>query len=149
MKQKTRTVCVIPKGPKTYRLTMPVPTENQVQGAFFKWARNYGVREFPELKWLHHIPNGGARDAITGAILKRQGVTPGILDTCLPVARKGFHGLYIEIKKPGQTMTPEQIEFTVFLIEQGYAAHCVDNWQRAIDLVREYLHEPACDDPMH
>lgn len=124
---------------RRFRLTSLVPTENQVQGAFFEWVRGYGVREYPELKWCHHIPNGGFRDPVTAAILKKQGVKPGILDTCLPVARNGYHGLYIEFKRPKEPLSDEQKEFSEFLTKQGYAAHCVDDWQKAIVIVREYL----------
>ena len=124
---------------RPYRLTSWVPSEHQVQCAFFEWARDYGVRTYPELRWLHAIPNGGARDQITGKQLKLEGVTRGILDVCLPVARNGKHGMYLEFKKPGEKMSPEQKEFSAFLIEQGYAAHCVDDFQNAIKIVREYL----------
>lgn len=124
---------------RRFRLTSPVPTESQVQGAFFQWARNYGVLEFPELEWLYHIPNGGARDKVTAAILKRQGVKRGIWDTNLPVARKGFHGLWIEIKKPGEKLSQDQEEFGEFVVSEGYAAHVVDDWQVAINIVRDYL----------
>jgi len=124
---------------RRFRLTSLVPTESQVQSSFFQWARGYGVREYPELRWLHAIPNGGVRDPVTAAILKREGVTPGILDTFLPVARRGYHGLYIEMKKPGEKMSPAQIEFSAFLVEQGYAAHVADDFQKAINIVREYL----------
>ena len=124
---------------RRFRLTSLVPTESQVQGAFFQWCRGYGVREHPELKWIFAIPNGGARDPITGANLKREGVKRGVLDICLPVARCGYHGLFMEMKKPGEKMTPEQQEFSIFLKEQGYSTHVVNDFQVAIKIVREYL----------
>ena len=61
----------------------------------FNWARS--VREFiPELKLLHHIPNEGKRT--NGALLKAAGMVSGVPDLSLPVARRGFNGLYIEMK---------------------------------------------------
>ena len=33
---------------------------------------------YPELKLLHHCPNGGKRDRVSAAVLKRQGVKAGV-----------------------------------------------------------------------
>jgi len=41
------------------------PTESQEQKSLFKWWRVYS-RHAPHLV-MYHIPNGGRRDAITGA----------------------------------------------------------------------------------
>ena len=43
------------------------PTESQEQKSLFKWWRVYS-RHAPHLV-MYHIPNGGRRDAITGARL--------------------------------------------------------------------------------
>ena len=47
-------------------------TEAQEQRFLFQWA-GYAEQQFPELKLLHHVPNGGKRDARTAANLKRGG----------------------------------------------------------------------------
>ncbi|MDE7389628.1 MAG: VRR-NUC domain-containing protein, partial [Lachnospiraceae bacterium] len=74
-------------------------TEAQHQTQVFKWALQPAVRRaYPELKLLHHIPNGGKRDPIEAKHLKEQGVKSGVPDLHLPVARGGYHGLYIEMK---------------------------------------------------
>lgn len=54
--------------------------------------------KYPELDMLYHIPNGGSRNKIEAANLRRQGVRSGVPDLCLPVARGNYHGLYIELK---------------------------------------------------
>ena len=51
---------------------------------------------------------GGKRDAKTATILKRQGVKAGVPDLHLPVARGGYHGLYIELKVGDNTTTKKQ-----------------------------------------
>ena len=68
------------------------------------------MRQYPELRWLHAVPNGlAASSVIAAAKMKRQGMTKGIPDVCLPVARRGAHGLYIELKrKDGGKLSPEQ-----------------------------------------
>ena len=83
----------------------------------FNWARS--VREFvPELKLLHHIPNEGKRT--NGALLKAAGMIAGVPDLSLPVARRGFNGLYIEMKFGNNKPTKDQIEFMAMLKDQGY-----------------------------
>lgn len=47
--------------------------ESAEQEAIFQWAE-YSLGKYPELKLLHHIANGGKRDALEAASLKRQGV---------------------------------------------------------------------------
>ena len=74
-------------------------TEAQHQALLIKWTQLPSIREqYPELKLLHHIPNGGKRDSIEAKHLKIQGVKSGVPDLCLPVARKNYHALYIELK---------------------------------------------------
>ena len=78
--------------------SLPVPTEADEQIALFEWAALQSGR-FPELTLLHHVPNGGSRNKIEAARLRAQGVKSGVPDLCLPVARGGNHGLYIELKR--------------------------------------------------
>ena len=42
------------------------PTEEQEQAAVIEW-RDLMVRQFPELRWLHHVPNGGERHPAVAA----------------------------------------------------------------------------------
>lgn len=75
----------------------PIPHEGNEQEALFRWAAFVRGR-FPEIDLLYHIPNGGSRNRLEAANLKRQGVKSGVPDLCLPVARGKYHGLYIEMK---------------------------------------------------
>jgi hypothetical protein len=71
--------------------------EHNEQVALIRLCRAY-ANQYPELIAIYAIPNGGARTAVTGARLKAEGVKPGIPDLHLPVARGGYHSLYIEMK---------------------------------------------------
>lgn len=101
----------------------------------------------PELKWLHHIPNGGSRGddaksrAIRGNALKAEGVRTGVSDLCLPVKRDQWSGLYIEMKKPGKikTESAEQKEFGAFVQSQGFGYVVCDSWEAAIAQIEGYL----------
>lgn len=105
------------------------------------------VNPVPELEWFHAIPNGGARGndvktaTIRGGQLKAEGVKAGVLDTFLPVARKGFHGLYIEMKKPGKlaNTSKEQDSFAAFAMKQGYHVVICDCWKSAVFELKSYL----------
>lgn len=113
-------------------------TEHAHQAALFCWmAQNRET--WPELKWAYAIPNGGERNKIVAARMKAEGVKSGISDICLPFARKGFHGFYIEMKKPGGKESKEQIEFGQFLKDQGYHYECCDHWEVARHMIVWYM----------
>ena len=60
---------------------------------------------------LFSIPNGGRRDAITGAILKAEGSLRGIPDLQLTVPTKRYAGAFFEVKTKTGRLTPEQVAF--------------------------------------
>lgn len=55
------------------------------------------------------VPNGGKRNAITGAILKREGVKAGVPDIC--IVRAGGSIAFLEVKAPQGTLSNSQKEF--------------------------------------
>jgi hypothetical protein len=112
--------------------------EHQSQKALMTWAKR-AVVTMPELRWLFAIPNGGDRHPITAAKLKAEGVKKGVLDLMLPVARCGYHGLFIEMKAGRNKPTAEQLEFMAFLTEQGYLAVICWDWTVAKDEITKYL----------
>lgn len=119
--------------------SLPVPTEADEQIALFEWAALQSGR-FPELALLYHVPNGGSRNKIEAARLRAQGVKSGVPDLCLPVARGGNHGLYIELKRQrGGRISEEQVRWIDGLLEQGYAAAICKGWQEAASVIIDYL----------
>ena len=120
-------------------MNLYTPTEAQEQTAVFNWAAVM-VRRWPELQLLHHIPNGGSRNAREAHNLRMQGVKAGIPDIFLPVARGGWHGLYIEMKRrKGGRLSDEQAAMLEALREQGYCAWVCKGANNAIELITEYL----------
>lgn len=117
-----------------------VDYESGAQSTLMYWAR---LREkyYPELALLFHIPNGGTRNQKEAASLKRQGVKAGVPDLCLPVARCGYHGLFIELKVGKNKQTKNQIEWQDKLNAQGYLSVCCWGWQSAQELIENYLNE--------
>lgn len=134
----------VAKNPKTWGLT----------------ASEFGLtKPVPELKWLHHIPNGGSRGdslksaAIAGGRLKAEGVKAGVLDIFWPLRRSDEHGymtvycgLYIEMKKPSLKsaknvlagLSVEQKEFGMFAIDQGYKCDLCYDWLEAAQVLEDY-----------
>jgi len=112
--------------------------EHNEQVALFEWARLAEGR-YPELRLLFAVPNGGARDVVTGKRLKEEGVKRGVPDVWLPVARGGYHGLVIELKAGKGRPTPEQKEWLQALAEQGYVALVCVGFDEAKREIEGYL----------
>ena len=107
-------------------------------------ASEYNEPE-PLLKWIHHIPNGGARgddkrsNQIRGAALKAQGVKKGVSDIFLPVKSKWFSGLYIELKVGYGKPSKEQLDFGEFVQSQNYDFRVIWGWENAVIIIEEYI----------
>lgn len=94
----------------------------------------------PELKLLYAIPNGGQRDVRVAVKLKAEGVRAGVHDLFLPAAKCGYHGLYIEMKKPiGGRASTEQLEWRDLVFEQDYFAALCRSWEAAAQVLTAYL----------
>lgn len=113
-------------------------SESVEQQCLFRWAE-YVKGAYPELKLLYHIPNGGRRNKGEAGRLKAEGVKAGAPDVCLPVARNGFHGAYIELKKQGGRVSPGQIRWLRDLEGQGYFTAVCYSWEAAAALLKDYL----------
>lgn len=111
--------------------------EHDEQCAVIEW-RDRMVSQWPELKYLHAIPNGGKRDVRTAVKLKREGVTKGVPDLSWPLARHQYHGLYIEMKVHPNTPSDEQTDFMNWLTSQGYCALVCYSSDEAIEAIEWY-----------
>lgn len=103
------------------------------------------MKVYPDLEMLFAVPNGGHRHPSVAKKMKAEGVKPGIPDIFLDVARKGFHGLRIELKapagpnaKPG-ALSAEQLERLTAYGERGYLAVACWGWAAARDTIVNYL----------
>lgn len=117
-----------------------IPLESKEQQWLFEWANDMAALKWPELSMLYAIPNGGSRNKIEAAHLKQQGTKSGVPDICLPVARGGYHGLYIELKRvKGGNASGNQKCWIDDLRRQGYRAEICKGFQKAADLIEEYM----------
>lgn len=112
--------------------------EASEQAAVFVWAKLHEGR-YPALRWLHAIPNGGSRNKIEAANLKRQGVKAGVADMFLPCMRSGYGGLYIEMKAGRNKLTTKQCDFLDWADRAGYATAVCYGAEAAIRTLERYL----------
>lgn len=118
--------------------------EDAEQETVIQWAR-YSSGRWPELQLLHHIPNGGSRNKKEAVKLKRMGVLAGVADLHLPVARSGYHGLYIEMKFGDGRIQKSQKEFLrAAAKENNYCAVCYSAAD-AIEVIESYMN----NEPKH
>lgn len=137
-------------------------TEHAHQVAFFAWcamATNHGFwnanhpdaykagarlphtsHPLPALSLIHAIHNQGHGDRIRGARAKAEGVRAGIPDIFWPYPSYGYHGLYIELKKPKTgRVSPEQRQVMNTLNGYGYVAVVAVGWREATEAVVDYF----------
>lgn len=120
-------------GPQT------IPSEHVEQTLFFQALRHY----YP-LVYLFTaaVPNGGARDKRTGAMLKAEGVKAGYPDVLIDIALKGYYGLRIEMKRSDPKLSrvsKEQKDWHVRLTAAGYLVVVAYGWQEALKSVEKYI----------
>ena len=85
------------------------------------------------------IPMGGMRDAITGARLKAEGARAGVPDIFVAVPAQGKHGLFIEMKKDGGTLSKKQEIWRERLLAAGYGFAVAYGYEDAIGLLTTYF----------
>jgi hypothetical protein len=106
--------------------------EFRIQSAFAKlWRANCASLGFPQCV-AFHIPNGSVMGGgsapwqktereIRGRLQKLAGVEDGVCDYFISVPRHGYHGMYVEFKRPDKgTVSPEQWAFIDAVRAQGY-----------------------------
>jgi len=113
-------------------------SEDDEQEKVFQW-KQLQQHAHPELMSLHHTPNGGSRNRLEAVKFKRMGVLAGIPDIELNVSRKGYHGLFIEMKVGMNRPTEHQNEMMEELTMQGYLCRVCWSGDDAIDEIKEYL----------
>lgn len=114
--------------------------EHKEQCAVLEWwgykCHSFGVPEH----LLFAIPNGGARNAITGAILKAEGVRPGVPDLFLAHPNRYYSGLFIEMKKTkGGRVSDAQSGIRALLMMAGYDVQICEGADKARAVITDYL----------
>lgn len=109
-------------------------SESRIQQAYIEACRLH-----PIARRAFAVPNGGARNKITAAILKAEGVLAGVPDVLLLEPRGKFHGLAIEFKDTSGRLTPEQRDMLQHLVEVGYCCAVAYDAELAWQFTVRYL----------
>lgn len=107
-------------------------SESDEQIAVVEYCR---IRHIP----VYHVPNEGKRSYQYAAKLKALGLSAGVPDLCIPVAKGGYHSLYIEMKAKGGRITDSQREWITLLQSQGMCAAVCYGADNAIALISQYM----------
>lgn len=113
-------------------------SEDTEQIAVIQWAK-WNTSRYPELKWLHHVPNGGSRNRIEAAKLKQMGVKAGVADLCMPYPKGVYCGLYIEMKFGNNRQQETQKEFLADMAAAGHFVATCYSAEEAVSIIEEYL----------
>lgn len=114
------------------------PSESQIQQDLITWFYRQYPR-FAEKGYLFHIPNEGQRSGRNGARLVKEGVVRGVADLCLAIPRKGYGVLWIEMKKKGGRLSPEQKSWGMHQTEIGNKYAVCYSLEEGIDEINSYL----------
>lgn len=115
-----------------------VRSEDTEQMVVIQWAQ-YNAIHFPELKWLHHVPNGGSRNKLEAVKLKQMGVKAGVSDLCLPYPKGIYCGLYIEMKYGNNRRQETQKDFLADMAAAGHFVATCYSADDAIRVIMQYL----------
>ncbi len=95
-----------------------------------------------DLDLFHASFNGVRVSRKVANDMKLSGLLPGLCDTNLPVARCGYIGLYIELKKPGgkcKQPDPNQKIVINRLRAVGHFCAVMNDHNQIVKLVRDYI----------
>lgn len=119
-------------------------SEDTEQITVIQWAQ-YQTGAHPELKLLHHCPNGGSRNKAEAVKLKQMGVVAGIPDLCLPVPKGIYNGLYIEMKYGNGRLEKSQKNMLKELAAAGHYCTVCYGAEEAIEVLKEYCNLKTID----
>jgi hypothetical protein len=119
--------------------------ESKLQQACVKWFR----MQYQDLL-LFAVPNGGSRNALEAAKMKREGVTAGVADLCLLKFKREivggieftkYHGLFIEMKYGKGVQSYSQKEFEAYCTKHGYKYVVCRTFDEFRATIENYLKE--------
>jgi hypothetical protein len=117
--------------------------EEDLQRACFEWAELQS-KTHPALKYLIHVPNGGARSKGEAGKLKAMGVKPGVPDFILTRANGIWRGLAIELKSEIGRLSFDQKIWLAFYESEGYLTSVCRSLDDFMSLTMAYLQSGNC-----
>ena len=109
-------------------------SEHEIQVSCINWFRLV----YPKYL-IYAIPNGSQRNIIVATKLKAEGVTSGIPDLHVPIAKNGYHGLYVEMKAGKNKPTGNQLTIMDKLRNEGYKCVVCYSLDEFMQEVKDYF----------
>ena len=115
------------------------PPEAWEQEQLFAWLRANQAKH-TVFQLVNASMNGVRVSPRLRLAMKRQGLRAGVPDIDVPVARGGYHGLRIELKRQhGGQVSREQKAFHALLLAEGYRVEVCKGWREAQSVILDYL----------
>lgn len=113
--------------------------EHRIQCSCVRWF----ALKYPHYRGLlFAVPNGGRRDAVTGAKLKDEGVLAGVADLIFLKRNSRHSGLLIEMKKPKGKQSESQKEWEQIINSLGEFKYvCCHSFDEFRDEVEDFLND--------
>ena len=102
---------------QTKKRRHPRDEEHKLQCSMVRWFR-FTYPQYAHC--LFAVPNGGRRDAVTGAKMKAEGVLAGVSDLILLKRSEEYGALLIETKVKGNYQSQSQKEWQQKIEKEGY-----------------------------
>ncbi len=119
----------------------PKDEEHRLQVGCVRWFRAQHASLAPR---LFAVPNGGRRDAVTGARLKAEGALAGVSDLILLQPSAPYSALLIEMKTPTGKQSEAQKRWAAAVTSGGEYKYAVcRSLQDFIKAVTDYLNGTA------
>lgn len=120
-----------------YRKSGKIKIEWKHQKALVAWFNKqyYDLRDFLNC-FQTGSENWGEKK---GKIMKDMGVKKDYPDLILLIARGGYHGLFVEVKKPDGKLTKTQKVRHEELRYQGYKVETCYGWEQGAQIINSYL----------
>lgn len=117
----------------------PSDEEHRIQCSCVRW---FNLKHRKLKGRLFAVPNGGKRDALTGAKLKAEGVVAGVADLILLVPNRFYGALLVEMKTLTGRQSKSQKDWEqIITSERDYKyviCHSLDDFIREVDDYLKY-----------
>ncbi|UDQ77732.1 VRR-NUC domain-containing protein [Pectobacterium brasiliense] len=118
---------------------IPHQAELEEQAALIGWADKTVINGINIGDYLLHIPNEGKRGPKAARDAKRLGMKKGVHDLFLALPRRGYSGLWIEMKAIDGKVTQSQLEWQSLMRGAGYRAEVCYGFNAARSEIERYV----------
>ena len=114
------------------------PLEHDIQAGFFQWVDMMAAWDKRYLN-IAATPNAGRRSIGAANYYRAEGLRAGFPDVTVAWPAHGHPGLYLEFKRPGETLKRNQVEWRDRLVRAGYIYCVVFSVTGAKSIVEKYF----------